>query len=220
MSDYKSLKESKQWSTWYHATVATAIAHGLQNILDSNYVPQPGNDKDLFDPWQCFFFSVLTTCVHTPDGVLLVQQHSDPKDVAKFGNAQSLFAALVQKSQTGIHALLTAAQLEKEINSFVLNESWTQGISHFLTTFSHRLMDLDNLRDVPTDDHWKSDRLKSALLPHKAMSAFVSGLESNMTAIALQTNTPVQPMSYQNLFESCVNHASKLDDQRRQQRAV
>ena len=104
------------------------------------------HEKALFIEMKRFFFSVLTDHVLTPAGVLIVREFSNPKIPDKYGDAQTLLARLVSKHQEGVHASLNAANIETDVSKFQLNDSWSKGVCGFLTSWEHKVMDLDAFR--------------------------------------------------------------------------
>ena len=92
----------------------------------------------------------------------------------------------MKKFDTGIAASLMATQTESEIHAMTLANNYNKDIATFLTSWKHKILDLDKYRSEPTTDSWKCERLNSSLLMHTRMNAHVQALKTQGESLAMQ----------------------------------
>ena len=69
---YPALTNMSLWDNWNRAFRSYAIAQGIGNVLDENYVPLSMEDNDVFAIKQQFLFAVLNRCIQTDAGKCIV----------------------------------------------------------------------------------------------------------------------------------------------------
>ncbi len=77
---YSSLKQDKQWDQWRRSTIATARAHGCDEIFASQYTPSNAEESDLFVEKQKFIYSVFEESILTDIGKYYVRLHEKDYD--------------------------------------------------------------------------------------------------------------------------------------------
>ena len=215
ISDYQlKLKESKHWVNYSQQLIATAHAHGIANVFVPTYTPTTDSEKRIFKHAQEFAFSVLTGTVLEPDSQTILRKYST-RGTDLYGNAQLLYADLVQKFEGGTSAFLLAKQTEKAIHGMVLAPNNNGTITNFLTSLKHKLLDFDNYRSEPATDAWKCERLDSALLLHPRMNEHVTALQTQAEIFRDQLGDKYMAMTFDAYYAALYNYAMKLDTQTR-----
>jgi len=65
------LKDPKLWDPWHCSTMAQARAQDVSEVLDSSFVPQPGEEL-LFEAKQKYLYAVFERVLQTDKGKALV----------------------------------------------------------------------------------------------------------------------------------------------------
>ncbi len=213
---FKPFKDKKHWNPWYRGFTAIAVAQGLGNVLDPDYVPSTPEEQALFDVLQAYTFAVFTSCLVETQAATLVREYSGRLAGANAGNAQKLHAALVKKMSTGIAAMTQRTALETRVMSLRLDNSWNSGIVSFLNHFTHQVKDLRELRDEDDtssyNDVWCKSTLDVALSTHSAMSSHVSSLATTRSALLLALGSSAPPdLSFDDYLLQLQDHATLLD---------
>ena len=86
------LKTDKQWDAWKRSTVATARAHGYEDIFDGSYRPKAGDETDIFVEKQKFMYSVFEEMLQTDMGKYFVRLHEADFDAQAFFKKLSTYA--------------------------------------------------------------------------------------------------------------------------------
>ena len=215
---FKTFKERRHWNSWHRVFRATAIAQGLDQVLDHSYVPSNDAETALFALLQSYAFAVLSTVLLEPECQALVRSYSGPHVGSKEGDAQSLYKDVVQVMSAGIYAQTRRSTLEQQIITTRLDGHWNKGICAFLTHFDHRVKDIQDLRD-PGDtssynDSWCITSLKTALSTHRDMTAFVNNHDSSratLKAAFAHSSQSIPAETYQSFMDALRNHATILD---------
>ena len=97
---YPALTNMSLWDNWNRAFCSYAIAQGIGDVLDKNYIPLLIKDNDVFAIKQQFLFAVLNWCIQTDARKCIVCKHKAT------GDAQAIYQDLLKEAWK-----LTAAQI-------------------------------------------------------------------------------------------------------------
>ncbi len=73
------LKDNKQWDSWHHLTMAQARAQDVNEVLNHEYVPLPGQES-LFKAKQNYLYATFERVLQTDKGKLLVRTYEEDSD--------------------------------------------------------------------------------------------------------------------------------------------
>ena len=62
---FDAFKDAKQWENWRHHVFATARAHDIEDVLNSNYAPTTLEEISLFEEKQKFMHSIFKNTLKT-----------------------------------------------------------------------------------------------------------------------------------------------------------
>ena len=131
-SHYDALTKEEDWDSWQNSFVIQAQAHGLENVLDHQYLPFTADEKDLFREQSKFMFSVFRDKIKTDDGCMIVRAHTATL------NAQAIYKELCDFHSQSISAKLSAHELVKHLSSAQYDKHWAcsskKFILHWLNT--------------------------------------------------------------------------------------
>ena len=129
MSLFPTLKDEKQWDAWQRGTIAQARAQDLEQVLDSDYTPEEGNEdeKNLFIMKQKFMYAVFECSLLTDQGKALVRAHEDDFD------AQVIYRDLVAYALKSMKAAINSADILAYVTSAKFGDgSWRGSASSFI----------------------------------------------------------------------------------------
>jgi hypothetical protein len=126
---YHPFKEDRFWHSWHRHLLTTARSHNVDNVLNLTYSPVTLEDTALLAEQQRFVFSVLEQKVLTSDGIVFIRIHSDT------GDATAVYSKLVKNYSKSTAAQLAASEIEEDLSTFPLDDTWKQTNLMFLNTF-------------------------------------------------------------------------------------
>ena len=115
INNFKVLKNDKQFKTWHTSLIATAAYQDVSEVLDSSYVPQTQEEKELFKEKQKYMYAVAVIILQTDIGIEQVGTHE------KILDAQKVFSSVLNhylKSRTAdidssdVLTYITSAKLD------------------------------------------------------------------------------------------------------------
>ena len=149
-TQYSALKTEKQWDSWKRSTIATARAHGCEDIFDPGYTPKSGDDHDIFQEKQKFIYSVFEEMLQTDMGKHLVRLHENDFD------AHTIFKKLSNHAKTSTQASIDTADLLSYITSVKLHTSnWRGTKNAFILHWCDKVRVYESL--VQLSDHFTSN---------------------------------------------------------------
>jgi hypothetical protein len=83
------------------------------------------------------FFSVLEQKVLTSDGTVFIRVHSGT------GDATAIYSNLVKRYSKSTAAQLSASEIEEDLSTFRLDDTWKKSNLIFLNAWATRIHDLD-----------------------------------------------------------------------------
>ena len=131
LSVYKDYADIAEYSPWHASTVAALRAHGLGDLLNPYYHPDP-NDAHAMSDWDnknAFAFMMLDQRVLTNTGKRIVQSHRQT------GNAQAVFRDLADEARTSTHAALSASDILGRLTSIRYDSRGSKTAMTFITDF-------------------------------------------------------------------------------------
>ena len=217
---FQTFKDRRQWNQWHRSFVATAHSQGLGNVLDPDYTPSTPSEQALFDLLQSHTFAVFTSHLREPEASEIVRKYTGKSaDDDKRHNAQLLYQELLQTMTGGMAGSTRRTTLEESLQKLRLDSNWNKSIVSFLTTFSHLIQDLRELRDdddfTSYDDAWCIRALKTCLSTHDKMSQYVQTSEATNQTLIQQLSalgiSPPSSKSYADYFTTIKAYATSLD---------
>ena len=70
------LKDTNQWDSWHHLTMAQARAQDVDDVLNPDYVPHPGQES-LFEAKQNYLYTTFERILQTDKGKSLVWTYEE-----------------------------------------------------------------------------------------------------------------------------------------------
>ena len=181
---FPTFKDRKNWNVWHRSFVATAASQGLSNVLDADYSPSNASEQAFFQVIQDFTFAVFTLHLRESESSEIVHRYSGesvPSD--KRGNAQLLYQELVLAMEGGMAGSTRRTTIEKRLQNLRLDQRWNGSILSFITTVSHSIQDLRDLRSAKDKesygDSWCIHTLSTCLSTHTQMSAYIQTEEAS-----------------------------------------
>ena len=74
-SQFKTLKRESDWDDWYAHIKVTAMAQGVEEVLNPTYLPVGNDDRELFNEKQKYLFQVLHSTVLTDKGKEIIKAY-------------------------------------------------------------------------------------------------------------------------------------------------
>jgi hypothetical protein len=113
-SQFPTLKDEKQLDNWDRTNQAQARAQGVEQILDSSYVPTTTEDTALFEVKQTYMFAVFEKTLLTDQSKAYVREFEQESD------AQSIYRRISEHAIKSTEASLEASHSRT-------GHSWTIG---------------------------------------------------------------------------------------------
>ena len=163
LKDYSNFKEDKYWHKWLDQITSIAAMHQTSNVLDPAYKPSTDDEKALFALHNTFMYTMLLECVHTQKGKLAIRDHHIDK------NAQYAFADLTIAYTNNVDIQMEITTLRSELTTLRLDGSWKRSCEAFLTSWAHKILDLEEIQNFQVPDKEKRQWLDATLQPHKEL---------------------------------------------------
>ena len=151
---YPVLRDEKQWFTWKREWTATALAQGIDDVMDPNFIPSSDPDQQaLFEEKQKFAWAVLCNGLKTDTGKNIIRKWESTRD------AQKALAELVTHHESSTKSQLDSGELLTYITTAKLGEtSWNGTTRAFILHWENQMTTYESL--VDTADHFsKSHKL-------------------------------------------------------------
>ena len=164
---YPVLKTIEHYSRWYDTTIAIARAHGLEDVFDKDYVPDPTNFDEVLDFWykQTFVFSVFMNGVKPNE---LRQYVEDEKDTS---DAQRVIINMNRHVKQSTFAVLTTVDMMAEIATTKYDQrTWNKTSLEFVLGFNKLMDQYNDLQRVPAmriNDIMRRTYMQQTLRNHK-----------------------------------------------------
>jgi len=199
------LKDDAQWRSFNRQLRATAANHDTLEILDSKYVC-PTSLETIFSQKQTFMYNVFCQCLLTAKGKLCVRAHADTM------NAQLVYGQLLATYDDQLTIRLDASNLRSELTIMKLDEKWKKNFETFLTFWSGRIQDLENIEDKPVDDDTKRIWLTNTLQSHKDMNVTIcQAITTELTFIGMNSTSTNTQVSWEHFYRIVLPTAKILD---------
>ncbi len=122
-SIYVVLKDNKQWDSWHHLTMAQARAQDVDEILNPDYVPLPGQ-KSLFEAKQNYLYATFERILQTDKGKSLVWTYKEDSE------AQKIFKELCKDALRLTQSSIDSSWLLSYITSVRVSDGQWNGTTH------------------------------------------------------------------------------------------
>ena len=212
VSDYSTFSNKEQWSKWNRQLVGQVLDHKCECVLNPNYAPDP-NDSDevsLFDSQQRFMFSVFTKTLTEPKAQDILRKYSNPRQPT-FGDAQSVYADLVDHFEGGAVGRVSVNSLETKLTTIRLNKTWTKSVSSFVTHVSGLIQTHKDLTQGVHDDNYYIEKLNATFEEHKDMNSQIKTLETQENVLQRRLGHHVPPKTYDDQLHELTEYATTLD---------
>lgn len=207
-TQYKDFKDQKYWDSWHRSFLVTAKSHGLEDVLNSGYLPSTSEDKALFHEKQKFAFSVLDHVIHTNMGKTIVRKHTDSM------NAQQAYAEITQFYSSSTLARQNASDLIQYCTSARYTSEWRGTASSFIL---HWNTQLDNFHELTTTEKHISESLRIVLLENAVHP--VSELRQVKTSADVLATKDGKALTWDGYYGLLLSAALAYDKQRQPQRS-
>jgi hypothetical protein len=165
IKQYDQFKDDKNWLTWKVHVENIASTHGIEHLLDPTYTPTSKEEIDKYDIEQKYLYSILSQCLHTSKSKKELRTHQKSKD------ANAVWAALINSYETGVTGTLMEEKLEKALEQYILvADKWNKPLATFLTTWSLKVMELEDFKNKSLTDKEKIDYLEKAIRGHAKLN--------------------------------------------------
>ena len=183
---YTEIKDEKQWDEFKRKTIATAYAHGCENVINSSYVPISSDDVVLFEEQKKFMYDVWTTILKTPMGKHFVRQHEGTRD------AQAVWRDYVNYMRSSTRADIEIEGLMTTLTSLRISPATKMTAQQFILEWLDKLRIYEDL--TPMNAHFP-DIMKKAMLQN-ALNG-VKDFQDVKTAEQMEIAKGQGPMTYQ-----------------------
>ena len=119
-----------------------------------------GEEDELFKVKNIFIYNVLF------QGFKMACSRKYIQAAEKTMDGQDAYAGLQKEYQDGTAAQLALDDLETDLLELRLDAKWTKPLQVFLDTWSHKVLDMENIQDTGVPDKTKRKWLTSALKHH------------------------------------------------------
>ena len=196
-------KDESQWDHFNRELVATARSQGLEDVLNTNFIPATSEQADLFQLQQAFMYKVFVSTLYTNYGKTLVREYEATFD------AQSIYKKLVISATKSVKADVEAGDLVTKITTTRLSaDEWSSNREAFLLFWHdqvrrHRLL-------VSPNAGLTDDILRTLLENAVSLDPGLTEVKTQAQQIALATGQNCSFDQYKDLLKS---RASLLDKQ-------
>jgi hypothetical protein len=118
---YPEFKDEKYWDSFHRSVETVAFTHGVQDVLQGNFVPPVGdaNARALFLFQNIFMYSVFEAKIKTNKGMSIVRSHGNDR------KAQDVWKELVAHQTTSTTGKWNRQHLLTFLQTFKLDSaSW------------------------------------------------------------------------------------------------
>lgn len=183
---YMEIKDEKQWDEFKRKTVATAYAHGCENVINSSYVPTTSDDIVLFEEQKKFMYDVWTTILKTPMGKHFVRQHESTRD------AQAVWRDYMNYMRSSTRADIEIEGLMTTLTSLRISPTTKMTAQQFILDWLDKLRIYEDL--TPMNAHFP-DIMKKAMLQN-ALNG-LKDFQDVKTSEQMEVAKGQGPMTYQ-----------------------
>ena len=183
---YTEIKDERQWDEFKRKTIATAYAHGCENVINSSYVPASSDDAILFEEQKKFMYDVWTTILKTPMGKHFVRQHEGTRD------AQAVWRDYVNYMRSSTRADIEIEGLMTTLTSLRISPTTKMTAQQFILEWLDKLRIYEDL--TPMNAHFP-DIMKKAMLQN-ALNG-LKDFQDVKTAEQMEIAKGQGPMTYQ-----------------------
>jgi hypothetical protein len=148
-ADYTKFKDDNRWKQWHRHLMKSANSHGLNDVLNPDYVPITPEEIELFRVQNNFMYSVFEQSMHTAKSRHVVQTH----DVT--ANAQLVYAGLFSAYDEDISTSLAATDLRSELTLLRFDDTWKRGSETLLQHWKSKILELEQLENETIHDATK-----------------------------------------------------------------
>ena len=156
---FPALKDDNQFQRWAISMLTQARAQGVENILDSGYVPTTSDERALFSEQQKYMMSVLDSTVRTDRGKDIIREY------LLSGDAQAAYAALYDAGTTSTAAKLNSGEIRRYLTTKQLDSTWRGTQEGFILSWRSKLRQYEDMVDPQEylPDKVKKDLLQNAV---------------------------------------------------------
>jgi hypothetical protein len=178
-SQFPTLKDEKQWDNWDRTNRAQARAQGVEQILDSSYVPTTTEDTALFEVKQTYMYAVFEKTLLTDQGKAYVREFEKESD------AQSIYRRISEHAIKSTKASLEASTILSYITSCRLGEdsTWRGSTASFVLHWQNQVRIYEN--QVDTSEYFspgqKKNMLQNAVHPIQELRAVKTQADQHKT---------------------------------------
>ena len=201
---YPVLKHIEKYSRWYDSALATARAHGIEDVFDPAYTPDVNNYNENLEFWykQTFFYAVLCQTIKPSELTQYVEQQIGTSD------AQKVLSDMNRHIRQSTYAVITTADMMKEITTTVFDvRSWDKTILEWILGFDKLMMEYNKLQRNPTmrlNDIMKRTYMQQALRESKGFQDISDREHERMV-------TGDDPYTYPQYLTLLKSKAARLD---------
>ena len=151
---YPALTNMSLWDNWNRAFRSYAIAQGIGDVLDENYVPLLIEDNDVFAIKQQFLFAVLNRCIQTNARSALFESTKQP------GDAQLIYQDLLKEARKSTAAQISINKKIEWLTTYKIL-SWKGSKVGFIRHWENKMQELKMITEI--NKHY-SDSAKRRML--------------------------------------------------------
>ena len=141
LSAYGLFKTDLYFDNWHREFVATARAHGMNDVLDPDYVPRNPTDEKVFDFRNGWMYTVFVKTLQTENGRQIVRKYEAEAD------AQSVYRDLVAYYRKSTFARTTARDILKYLVRTSIDSHWNGTTQAFVLHFLEQVRQYRKLKD-------------------------------------------------------------------------
>ncbi len=201
-SVFKVFKNDNQWLEWLESTRRQAAAQRCPEVLNSEYIAESDEDKELFVEQQRYMIAVWDTVLKTDKARQILADHSAD------GNAQAVFRDLVSYYTSSTYARIDARHKHRAIMAAQLNPSvHADSYDKYLLQLERDIREYEQL--VPASQHFSDEHKKSIFENAVRRIPCLNKVAVRAEQIESQTGSPQGFDQYMKLLHST---ASLHDD--------
>jgi hypothetical protein len=205
---YPRLKDIAKFDHWYQNMTALSRAHGLENVFDPNYAPDPNYYEQVLDFWfmQAFMYAVLCNVV----GPIELRQYVLSQRATS--DAQRALNDIVNHMKQSTYAVITTGDMMVEITSTRFDaRKWARSALEFIIGFDELMTKYNDLQRIPAmqlNDVMRRTYMQQAVRQDKSFQA-VSDREQDQLVMGHRGFT------YPEYLQLLKSKAARMDATRR-----
>ena len=207
-AQYDVLTDDADWDAWKPEFLVQAHSHGLDNVLNPDYSPDPANSNAvaLFNEQNKFAMTVFTRVLKTNSTRTIVREHL--RDM----NAQAIYRKLLKLMNASTQAKVQYGKLLKSLTTLQFTSESEQTAYDFILYWNDQARQLNEL--APENQKLSDDLLRQLLMNAVDAISDLRDVQRNVEMREAEEGSESERFKYDLYKRLLLNAASQYDNAR------